>query len=51
MCNDPFEFFPDMDGDGDHDVVDFLIMDDMLREEEEENEGGLFDDGFDSDDD
>ena len=44
MCNDPFELFPDMDGDGDHDVVDFLIMDDILREEEEENDDGLFTD-------
>ena len=32
--DDLFGFAPDFDGDGDHDLVDFLIMDDILSEEE-----------------
>lgn len=36
MNSDIFNFIPDFDGDGDHDVVDFLIMDDIIREDEEE---------------
>ena len=29
-----FGFIPDFDGDGDQDIMDFLIMQDCLREEE-----------------
>ena len=32
--DDIFGFAPDLDGDGDHDLVDFLILDDILTEEE-----------------
>ena len=32
--DDLFGFAPDFDGDGDHDLVDFLILDDILTEEE-----------------
>ena len=38
--DDLFEFLPDIDGDGDHDLLDFLIMDDILQEEERETDGG-----------
>lgn len=37
--DDLFDFVPDIDGDGDHDLLDFLIMDDILQEEEKETEG------------
>ena len=32
------ELFPDLDGDGDRDIVDFMIMDDILQEEERDGE-------------
>lgn len=46
--DDLFDFVPDIDGDGDHDLLDFLIMDDILQEEERETEG---DGDFDPDED
>ena len=33
-----FDFIPDFDGDGDSDLVDLLILDDILSEEEEDSE-------------
>jgi len=33
-----FDIYPDMDLDGDRDLVDALILDDIIREEEEENQ-------------
>ena len=39
---DDFNFMPDMNGDGDHDMIDFMILDMILSEaencEEEEDE-------------
>ncbi|MBQ9543762.1 MAG: hypothetical protein IJV00_01390, partial [Clostridia bacterium] len=32
--DDIFSLVPDFDGDGDHDLIDFLIMDEILREDE-----------------
>ena len=52
--DDDFDFIPDMDGDGDHDMMDFIILDTILSEdekrEEDENEDDIFDTS-DSDDD
>ena len=56
MFDGNFDFVPDMDGDGDHDMMDLLIFDDVLREEEDEDDriggsGWLDDSDFgDSDD-
>ena len=35
---DDFNFMPDMDGDGDHDIIDFMILDMILENCEEEEE-------------
>ena len=35
-----FGFVPDIDGDGDHDLLDFLILDSILEDEERELEAG-----------
>ncbi len=40
-----FDTVPDLDMNGKHDFVDFLIFDSILTEEEKENESG---DSFDS---
>lgn len=55
---DFFGFGPDMDLDGDTDVFDYLIMDDILTQEEKEaeesfsgSEGGLLSDCFDDEED
>lgn len=32
--DDDFDFIPDMDGDGDHDLMDFMILDTILSEDE-----------------
>ena len=43
MCDDfnPFDWVPDMDLDGDHDICDFLLFEE--DEEEEERKSGFFD--------
>jgi len=38
--DDDFDFIPDMDGDGDHDIVDFLILDEIDNEIQREIEAG-----------
>lgn len=39
MFDNPFEFFPDLNMDGKHDVLDVIIADVILNEvEKEENE-------------
>ena len=45
-----FNLFPDMDGDGDHDVMDFMIMDDIFSDEERETERYIELDDEDADD-
>ena len=46
-----FGFVPDIDGDGDHDLLDFLILDSILEDEERELEAGNgIDDDEDNDD-
>ena len=45
-----FDIFPDMDADGDHDIVDFFIWDEMLREIEERDSKTSFADSDDEDD-
>ena len=41
--NDLFDLVPHMDNDGDHDLRDFIILDELLQEEKKPNEK-LFDD-------
>lgn len=36
--DDDFDFIPDMDGDGDHDMIDFMILDTILSEDEKREE-------------
>ena len=36
--DDLFDLVPDIDGDGDNDLIDYLIVDDILQEEEAEND-------------
>ena len=38
--DDFFDIFPDIDGDGDHDIVDFLILDEIDKEIQREIEAG-----------
>lgn len=38
--DDFFDIFPDIDGDGDHDIVDFLILDEIDNEIQREIEAG-----------
>ena len=38
--DDIFDLFPDIDGDGDHDIVDFLILDEIDNEIQRELEAG-----------
>ena len=38
--DDIFDLFPDIDGDGDHDIVDFLILDEIDNEIQREIEAG-----------
>ena len=38
--DDFFGIFPDIDGDGDHDIVDFLILDEIDNEIQREIEAG-----------
>ncbi len=45
--DDLFGFVPDFDGDGDHDLIDYLTADDILQEEERESDAKVI---FDSDD-
>ncbi len=50
--DDLFGFVPDIDGDGDHDLLHFLILESILEEEEKELEAccGVDDDDDDDDD-
>ena len=36
MFDNPFEFFPDLNMDGKHDILDVIIADAILEEEENE---------------
>ena len=46
--DDLFGFVPDIDSDGDHNLLDFLILDSILEDEEKELEAGC---GIDDDND
>lgn len=36
--NDDFGFVPDLDGDGDHDLIDYALFEELIAEDEEEEE-------------
>ena len=48
--DDLFGWVPDMDRDGDHDLLDFMIYDDVFLNDEEEHDT-LNDDFYDDDED
>lgn len=48
--DEDFDFIPDMDGDGDHDMMDLIILDTILSEDEKREEDNDEDDIFDTSD-
>ena len=48
--DDDFDFIPDMDGDGDHDMMDLIILDTILSGDEKREEDDDEDDIFDTSD-
>lgn len=48
--DDDFDFIPDMDSDGDHDMMDLIILDTILSEDEKREEDDDEDDIFDTSD-